>query len=132
MNRLIFFKVEIKKNYKETQWRDDIKKLLSLFTTEEEEAQQGVTFMVTSNQIKYDSFLEDINNLLNCGEVPNLYEAEEMEDILLKTKELAKKKGIVLTRKEDIWNYFVERVRNKLHIVLTFSPVGDTFRNKCR
>ena len=47
--------------------------------------------MVTSNQIKYDSFLEDINNLLNSGEIPNLYSPDEFDEILSKTKEFAKK-----------------------------------------
>jgi dynein heavy chain len=31
------------------------------------------TFILTDNQIMYESFLEDINNILNTGEITNLY-----------------------------------------------------------
>lgn len=52
---------------------------------------KGITFLVTSNQMKQDSFLEDINNLLNSGEIPNLYCIEELDEILGKIKEHMKK-----------------------------------------
>ena len=32
----------------------------------------------------------------------------------------------------DLYNYFIDRVRNNLHIVLCFSPVGDKFRERFR
>ncbi len=80
----------------------------------------------------YDSFLEDINNLLNSGEIPNLYLPEELEDLYNQVKEAAKLKKVILQNKEQIWNYFVGMVRDSLHIVLTFSPIGDKFKNKCR
>ena len=31
------------------------------------------TFLITDNQIMYETFLEDINNILNTGEITNLY-----------------------------------------------------------
>jgi len=30
------------------------------------------------------------------------------------------------------WNEFVSQIRNNLHLVLCFSPVGDAFRRRCR
>ena len=48
----------------------------------------------------YDSFLEDVNNLLNSGEIPNLYQADELEDLYNKIKEIASKKKVVLQNKE--------------------------------
>ena len=80
----------------------------------------------------YDSFLEDINNLLNCGEIPNLYLPEELEDIFNLVKEVSRKNNLILSSKEELWNYYVNLIRNNLHIVLTFSPLGDKLKNKCR
>jgi dynein heavy chain len=34
------------------------------------------TFLINDGQIKETSFLEDINNLLNTAEIPNLFDPE--------------------------------------------------------
>ncbi len=31
-----------------------------------------------------------------------------------------------------LFNYFIERVRDQLHVVLAMSPIGDAFRNRLR
>lgn len=41
---------------------------------------KGTVFLITDTQIKEESFLEDIDNLLNTGEVPNLFAAEEKQE----------------------------------------------------
>ena len=32
----------------------------------------------------------------------------------------------------SLFNMFIERVRNQMHIVLPMSPIGDAFRNRLR
>ena len=41
-------------------------------------------------QIKQESFLEDINNLLNAGEVPNLFPLDERTEICEKMRQIDK------------------------------------------
>lgn len=42
-----------------------------------------VSFIFSDFQIAYESFLEDINNLLNTGEVPNLFtKKEDLDEII--------------------------------------------------
>lgn len=48
-----------------------------------------------------------------------------------KVRDEAKRKGIQES-KEDLWNYFLEKSRENLHIVLAMSPAGDTLRIRCR
>ena len=31
-----------------------------------------------------------------------------------------------------MYNYFIERVKSNLHVVLAMSPIGDAFRNRLR
>lgn len=40
-----------------------------------------MVFLFTDTQIVQERFLEDVNNLLNAGEVPNLYENDELTKI---------------------------------------------------
>lgn len=32
----------------------------------------------------------------------------------------------------ELWNFFVEKTRENLHIVLCMSPIGDAFRERLR
>jgi dynein heavy chain len=86
---------------------------------------------MTDTQIISESFLEDINNLLNTGEIPNLMLPEDRDKIINGVR------PIVIEMKKidsiDVINQtFVSRVRNNLHIALCMSPVGDTLRVRCR
>lgn len=47
-----------------------------------------ITYYMSHVQIKQESFLEDINNLLNAGEVPNLYPADEKQEICEKMRQI--------------------------------------------
>lgn len=39
------------------------------------------TFIFNDNSIKQESFLEDVNNILNTGEVPNIFPADEKAEV---------------------------------------------------
>ncbi|XP_037073996.1 dynein heavy chain 3, axonemal-like [Pollicipes pollicipes] len=77
--------------------------------------------------------VEDLNMILNLGDVPNLYPADEKAEILEKMQTIAKDMG----RKVDsaplaLYNFFIELVRANLHVVVAMSPIGDAFRNRLR
>lgn len=79
----------------------------------------------------FESFLEDINNMLNSGEVPNIWKSDEKEPLLSGIRPINAK----LKRPEDpdtLYKTFVEGVQNNLHIILCMSPVGDALRVRCR
>jgi dynein heavy chain len=37
------------------------------------------TFILTDTQIMHESFLEDVNNILNTGEITNIYAKEDFD-----------------------------------------------------
>jgi len=88
-------------------------------------------FLFSDTQIVQESFLEDINNLLNSGEIPNLFPADEKAQICDELAPRAREAKVGENR-DQIYSYFVQLCRENLHIVLAFSPVGEQFRNRCR
>lgn len=91
-----------------------------------------IVFLITDTQIVREEFMEDINNILNSGEVPNLFEADEYEKIILNARQACIESGYADTTRDGIFEFFIKRVRANLHVVLCMSPVGDTFRRRCR
>ena len=49
-------------------------------------------FLFSDNQIKEESFVEDINMILNTADIPNLFAAEEKAEILEKMQTAARNK----------------------------------------
>ena len=62
-------------------------------------------------QIVVEEFLEDINNILNSGEVPNLFEADEYEQLIIGTRPAAKEAGIAEGNRDAIFDFCINRVR---------------------
>ncbi len=71
--------------------------------------------------------IQDINNILNSGEVPNLMRPEDLEEISGIIRPVLQAQGRAPT-KLAIQAAFVDRVQQHLHLVLCMSPVGDAFR----
>lgn len=57
--------VEMTKNYGKYEWHEDIKKIMLKATATDLHS----SFLFSDTQIKEENFLEDINNMLNTGEV---------------------------------------------------------------
>ena len=74
------------KTYGVQEWREDIKKILMTAGGDG----QSAVFLLTDAQIKDESFIEDVNTLLNTGELPNLFTSEERADILERMQAEAK------------------------------------------
>ncbi|CAM9196185.1 unnamed protein product, partial [Phaeothamnion confervicola] len=126
--------IEIRRGYGLEEFREDLRGLMR---------QAGVggkdtVFLCTDTQIIAEAMLEDINNILNSGEVPNLFAPDEVDklaaDMRPVLQEEAAAAGAVSSAvmRDACLQAFVRRVRDKLHVVLCMSPVGDALRIRCR
>lgn len=121
------FSIELKKGYDIVSFRDDIKTLFEMTGVEG----KSVTFLLVDTQIVEESMLEDVNNVLNSGEVPGMYADDEKAKIISDMRPVCEALGIPAT-KDKCWSTFVARCQANLHIVLCMSPVGESFRRRCK
>ena len=127
MEEYDIFQIELSKNYGVNEWHDDIKKVMMKAGLES----KNTVFLFSDTQIVMESCLEDINNMLNTGDVPMIYSIDEMENILNTYKQKVIEAGEIPTR-ENIFSKYVNNVQNHLHIILCMSPIGEVFRNRLR
>ncbi|CAM9544257.1 unnamed protein product [Chrysoparadoxa australica] len=127
MADFVLFQIEISKNYGTAEWHDDLKVCLLKAGVED----KSVVFLFNDTQIVNEGMLEDVNNILNSGDVPNLYGPEEMDRIMNACKPLCAKKRIPATRL-NVFAQYINRVRSNIHIVLCMSPLGEAFRTRLR
>lgn len=58
-------------------WRDNVKTCLMMAGCDG----KNTSFLFVDTQIINEQMLEDINNVLNSGDVPGLYKTEDLEPI---------------------------------------------------
>ena len=129
--RQTFFQVILNKQYGDATFKENIKELYNIAGP----AGGAVTFILTDAEIKYETFLEAVNSMLATGEIPGLFLKEDRDLIPLQQKNVYMKEAG--TKGEDpstllLWNYFINRVKDNLHTVLCFSPVGTKFRTRAQ
>ncbi|KAG5489970.1 hypothetical protein JKF63_00089 [Porcisia hertigi] len=127
LNEYELFQVEIAKGYTMNAWREDLKVVLQRVAFQKKQ----VLFLFADTQIVHEAMLEDVNNLLNSGEVPNLFLGQEFDDLLNSMRPVCVAEGLPVD-KVTIFARFVRSCRTQLHISLCMSPLGEVFRSRLR
>jgi dynein heavy chain len=118
---------KVTNRYTRIEFRDDLKELYMKCGVEG----TGVSFLIADEHIIDELFLEDVNCILNGGEVPNFFDGDETEKIVTEMTPVIKKLNLSFAR-DVILKIFINQVRDNLHIILALSPIGNKFRTRCQ
>jgi dynein heavy chain len=123
------FQITISKQYNQAALFEDLKSLYKVAGLKG----QKVCFIFTDAEVKEESFLEFINQILMTGEVAGLFPKDELDMIVNDMRPVAKKeRPDMIDTWDNLYAMFLARVRDNLHTCLCFSPVGDTFATRAR
>ncbi len=122
------FQIKLTKTYNTPNFADDLKECFMHAGTV-----GPVTFLFTDAQIKKENFLEYINGTLLTGDVPGLFTKEEMMGATAEVSGLFAKtypgEDATPTR---LRQFFIDIVRDRLHMVLCMSPANTKFPKRAR
>ncbi|XP_042301519.1 LOW QUALITY PROTEIN: dynein axonemal heavy chain 14 [Sceloporus undulatus] len=121
------YRLSITCNYNSVNFREDLKKVYKQAGLEG----KRIVFLIRDSEIIQETFLEDLSCILKSGQVPNLFEKDELDNIIIALTSAAEKVEHSNSI-EDIYSFFLQRVHSNLHVVLTISPAGMVFRQRCR
>ena len=126
------FQITITKTYNVTNLFEDIKGLYKIAAVKG----QPVVFIFTDAEVKDEGFLEYINQILMTGEVAGMMPKDELDALVGDMRPIMKaaiQRGEVPAQPdtyENLYSFYLNRVRDNLHLVLCFSPVGAKFSRR--
>jgi len=116
------FQFELPAEAKIADWKDCLKTLMKDYFTKD------TLFILSDTQITNENYFEDINNLLNNGEIPNLINLDDLQNIKESMGNDDKNKKN--QSDSEVYAEFVDRCKEKIHIILCVSPIGESFRKR--
>lgn len=103
-------------SYTEQEFSKDLRAVLRRASVENRQ----VVMIFDESHAMETAFLEMMNSLLACGEVPGLFSGDERANLLEDLRQLSSS----LATETALYNEFVRRVRQNLHIVFTISLIS--------
>jgi len=136
-------KLNVKKGYCFTDFRDDLKAIFKIAGAQK----RKVTFFIDDKDIyeviyniflknlktkqnfiilliiSKELFLEDIDSLLSSGNIPDLFDSEELESILMEIKSDGQSDGILVDDRNELYKYFINVIIHYIFIKFRSSTV---------
>ncbi|KAG5886035.1 hypothetical protein JTB14_000014 [Gonioctena quinquepunctata] len=123
------FEPVITQGYSLEDWNNEIKTVLK----EAGALEHQCVFLVTEEQLIDETFLQNVDYLLQNGEIPNLYDMDEKQEILELTRLSAQggNKNLEIAS-SSVFHYFNKKTKENLHLIICLSSTDNTLRNRMR
>jgi len=126
MNGLTIFQIKAHSRYGMEDFNEDLRTLMRRVGVDAEK----ICFIFDEANVLSSGFIEAINALLASGEVPGLFEGDDLSSLLNSVRDAALKDGAILDSEEEIFRYFTRLVQRNLHVVFTVNPSGGDWKNR--
>jgi len=129
ISRSIKFQITLTKSYNKNTFLEDMQNLYKFSGHQ----RKSTTFLFTESEIKDEVFLEYINCILLTGEIPGLFAKDEIMSITsdLRNHFIKERPGIDDTL-DNLKQYFIDKVRDNLHLMICMSPMNPKFAVRAR
>ena len=118
------YQITVSRSYSLTNFVEDLKALFRGCGVNGDKT----TFLFTDQDIKEESFLEYVNNILASGLASQIFSKDEQGEIVTELAPIMKRECPRLPpTPENTIAWFLERVKLNLHVVLCFSPIGGSY-----
>jgi dynein heavy chain len=121
------YSIEVVKGYSMRDWRENLKTCLLQGGVQAKQT----SFLFVDTQIINENMLEDINTVLNSGDVPGLYKTEDEEPIMTVGRQECQRKGIPVN-KMNMFSCYLNRVKANIHMIICMSPLDYRFMTRLR
>lgn len=123
------FQLQLTANYKINDFLEDIRRMQIAVGKDG----KRMTWILTDFEIVDEQFLEYVNALLATGEIAGLFTKDERDIMCADMRGPAMKENPkYVDTPDNNYRYFVDRVRDNLHIVMCFSPANEKFAERAR
>ena len=123
------FQITLTKAYNLAALKDDLRIVYKYAG----HARKPITFLVSDAEIKEEAFLEYINSMLLTGDVAGLFAKEEMLAITADLQaDFARARPGVPDSPDNLKQFFIDCVRDNLHVVISMSSASARFAERAR
>ena len=121
--------ITLTKQYNKNTFQEDLK----LLYINAGHKRLPTTFLFTESEIKDEVFLEYLNSILLTGEIPGLFAKDEIMAITsdLRNFFIKERPGVEDTQ-DNLKQYFIDKVRDNLHMMICMSPMNPKFPVRAR
>ncbi|XP_044530905.1 dynein axonemal heavy chain 14 [Gracilinanus agilis] len=119
------YKLSTSTNYGHLEFREDLKHVSTLTGLEG----KPTVLLIIDTHLTHESVLEDLNSILNSGNMPDVFETEEMDNITIGLKTLAEEAGFE-DNLQSVLVFFQKMLQPKQHQVAEAQKVLQIGREK--
>ena len=123
------YQITLTKQYNKNSFLEDLRNLYKSAGHQ----RKPTTFLFTESEIKDEVFLEYTNSVLLTGEIPGLFAKDEIMAITsdLRNTFVKERHGHEDTQ-DNLKQFFIDKVRDNLHLMLCMSPMNPKFAVRAR